>query len=125
MELTSLTIILPLPPKACHPNARPHRMAKAAAIKKARWDAGMAARAALGRKDPPRWAAATCQATFYVAQHGDEDGRTASMKPYYDGLQDAGIVANDRGLTHLPPVQVLDPKRNGERKVDLVIARTP
>lgn len=119
--MTSLTITLPLPPKACHPNARPHWAAKAAAAKKAREDAGYAALAALAGRKPPRWLAATIQATFYTAKKMDGDGLTVWPKNYYDGLQDAGIVANDVGLTHLPPLQVLDPKRSGERKVVLVV----
>lgn len=120
-KLTSLTITLPLPPRACHPNARPHWRAKAAAIKVARWEAGLAARVALGTVAPPRWTEATVQATFYVARRGDQDGRISSLKPYLDSLADAGVIANDVGLTHLPVVQVCDPKRSGERKVVLVI----
>jgi len=116
-----IEITLPLPPKQLHPNGRCHYMAKARAVKKARWEAGIAAVAALEGRKPPRWEKATVQATFYVAKKGDGDGRNSSLKAALDGLQDAGIVANDSGLTVLPPLQVLDPRRGGQRKVVLRI----
>lgn len=119
--MTTITITLPLPPKATHPNARPHWAAKAAAVKKQRWEAGIAALAALAGRPPPRWKAAKCQATFYVAKLGDADGRLASLKGAIDSLQDAGIIENDAGLVHLPVQQVVCPKHSGERKVVLVI----
>ena len=105
-----MLIDLPLPHKLLHPNGstRSH-MARARHIKKARGDAklaGIAARYDANQKQP--WKRATLAATFYVKHHQsmDEDGLIAWLKPYRDGLADAGIVENDRGFTNAKPVLV-------------------
>jgi len=95
---------LPLPPKALHPNSRPHWRTKAEAVKRARRDARLVA----GPQRPSApFARATVQATFYVARRNDTDNLAAWLKSYLDGLQDGGIVANDRDLTVLPPFQTI------------------
>jgi len=40
----------------------------------------------------------------------DADNALATLKSLFDGLQDAGIVANDRHLTHAPVLQYTDRK---------------
>jgi len=49
---------------------------------------------------------ATVQATmFFRTRHPhDGDNTNAMLKPNLDGLQDAGIVANDSQITLLPPI---------------------
>lgn len=100
------TIDLSLPPKALSPNARPHWRTKANATKKYRRLAGLLALAALNGQDPPRLKTATARLTFTFPDHPsrqrDHDNLAASMKAAWDGLADAGILDNDRGLTHLP-----------------------
>lgn len=121
--MTTMTIELPLPPKAVHPNARSHWAAKARAKKQQRSDATTAALAALNGARRPRWGQAEVHATFYLARKTDPDNLIAWMKASLDGLQDAGIIANDNDLMHLSPAQVLDPKRSGKR--GLVLRVTP
>jgi len=106
-----MTITIPLPPRALHPNARPHWGTKAKAAKRYRRDCGIAAKAALNENGP--WKPlerATVQATLYYRRHGvrDQDGAISSLKAAYDSLQDAGVIVNDSGLTHLPPLFRVD-----------------
>jgi len=96
-------IDLPLPPQELKPNARSHWTAKAHATKRYRQTAWAIARSAIGLH-PPRWTTATCQATFRfpTRRRRDRDNLLASLKSAFDGIADAGIVANDAGLIHLP-----------------------
>ncbi len=106
--MTTVKIVLPLPDAKLSPNARVHWLAKAKAVKKARGDAGLAACDAQRRFIPagrcPMWKAATVQATFYrkTKRKIDPDNALASIKAQIDGLRDAGLIADDSGLTHLP-----------------------
>lgn len=97
-----LVITLPLPRKALSPNARGHWSSKARAVKAYRT---LAWAESLAHDPAPRWARATAQASFFFmdARSRDGDNLLASLKSAFDGLADAGIVANDSGITHLPP----------------------
>lgn len=126
-RLPSLEITIPLPPRETHPNARCHWAVKARAVKQQREDAFLAAKAALGEAGigPPRWPAASIQATFYKAgsraKPSDMDGRISALKATCDGLTDAGVLSDDRGLTWLPPKELLGAAAGGERKVVLLV----
>ena len=101
-----MTITLPLPRKELSPNARVHYMAKARAAKAYR-----AAAFIEGRKHPgTKWKKATAQATFFrrTKRAVDSDNALASLKNAFDGIADAGIVSNDRDLTHCPVVSMVD-----------------
>jgi len=95
---------LSLPPTELWPNARPHRMAKARAVKAYRHEAAIISKQALGRTRPPRWTAASIEATFYfpTVRRRDPDNCLAALKAAFDGLRDAGVIADDNRLTHLP-----------------------
>ena len=59
------------------------------------------------RFDPPRLREATVRATFVHSfvlrrRRVDPDGLVGTLKPVWDGLQDARLLANDDRLTHLP-----------------------
>lgn len=105
-------VTLPLPHSALSPNARPHHFALSNAKAAAKQGAFLRARAALplGGK-PPRWEAAEAEAVFYHAQKRGRDGDNAlaSLKAAYDGIAMAGIVANDKGIRHLPVRFEIDP----------------
>lgn len=111
-----MTIILQLPPKELHPNARTHWRVKALHTKAYRLAAALSAktwiRSGMGSM-PTRWPAATVEATFYFrdARRRDRDGMLSSLKAAFDGLSDAGLIADDSGLTHLPVVVAID-RRN-------------
>ena len=118
----SIVITLPLPAKCLSPNARAHWRTKAKAVKEYRlraWGEALEATEC----QMPRWTAATVQATFYHPQRRrrDSDNCLASLKPAFDGLADAGLIENDCGLTHLPPILLIDPEYP---RVMLVVTRT-
>jgi len=105
----SVTITLPLPPKSLSPNARVHWAVKAKAVKAYRRIAACRTGIALGLLRP-YWTHATTQVTFYHARKArrDPDNLLASLKPIFDGLVDAGLLADDEYLTHLPVVKLID-----------------
>lgn len=114
--MTTITITIPLPPRELSPNhtvgSRGGRLGKAAKIKAYRRTAGFVALAARGRTTLA-WPKATAQATFYVKinRRRDADNALASLKAAFDGLRDAGVIADDSGLTHLPVVFAVDKVR--------------
>lgn len=65
------------------------------------------------------WFVATYQIVWSVpnaAHFPDDDNGIRACKPYLDGLQDAGVIQNDRGLRPLPLV-----RRQGPEGVDIVV----
>lgn len=121
----AITIRLPLPPSEANPNVRAHHHRKAAAIAKQRRDAATAAMVALGTNPPPLWERAIIHATFHKpskrAKVADADNALSSLKGSIDGVADAGILSNDRGLTWLPVEQVL----HGSEPAGVVVVITP
>lgn len=102
--MTSVFIELSLPPPQCKPNGRYHWRAKMGPVKAYRCTAKMAAVAALGRMNPPKWKEARAQLTFYFRdrRRRDADNLLASAKQIFDGLTDAGVLDDDKGLSHNP-----------------------
>ncbi len=93
--------MLPQPPKACWPNSRVHHMAAYRAkktykvttrlIAKAHWHGPPCAKAELRIT----WDSRTHQAP-------DPDNVIAAMKAGIDGLEEAGVIGNDRTLIIMP-----------------------
>jgi crossover junction endodeoxyribonuclease RusA len=102
--MTPVRLTLPLPAKALSPNGRPHWRAKAAAVKEHREAAWAAALLAIRPGRKPRWERAEAEAVFYwpTRHRRDRDNAAASLKAYWDGIADAGVLADDAGLVHLP-----------------------
>jgi crossover junction endodeoxyribonuclease RusA len=98
----AVTITLPLPHKDLSPNARVHWSKKHSQRKKQRNTAGVIAYSSeLGQAKLTR---AKVQATFYHTERRNRDGDNflAMLKGAFDGLADAGVVANDSGFVHMP-----------------------
>lgn len=98
----SIRISLPHPPAALKPNSRPHWRAKAKATKDYRYGAHVAA---LDQCDGGQgWKGASVKviATYRDARRRDKDNILASLKAAFDGLADAGIVADDADFTYEP-----------------------
>jgi Holliday junction resolvase RusA-like endonuclease len=124
--VNTVTITVPLPHKCLQPN-RQNRSArfarwKAAEKNKAKGGAYIAALHA-SKSSRPMWAQATVRATFYLKDrrglNADQDNRIASMKGILDGIAEAGIVANDRGLTWLPVQHSVD---GGNPRLEIIIS---
>lgn len=102
--IRTLTITLPLPPKSLHPNARAHWGAKSRDAKKYQSDVmAMAHQSGVGVPFPK----ASLRLRYFVrtahATKHDDDNLTGWFKAGRDALAKAGIVANDRDFTVLPP----------------------
>lgn len=106
--MKTMTIVLPWPSELLNPNKRPSRHQKAAKAKQARRDAGLAAHSAVVKN---RWPSGieriTVQPVFFSPDNEtkprDKDNYAAMLKSTYDGLADAKVVVNDKGLNPLPP----------------------
>ena len=105
-----IVIPLPLPPEQLHSNGRTRSHGwRASLVRKARGEAKLVA----GQYRPRvPYEAVTIQPTFYLHRKRDGDGLNAWLKPYLDGIADAKIVANDSGVTLLPPIQVTGKKQS-------------
>lgn len=95
-----LVLQLPIPHRLLSPNARVHWAVKAKLVKSHRQAAKVEAWRVLGGAKPPLWAKARYKATLLTlrASRLDPDNFNAMLKSYLDGIADAGVVANDRGL---------------------------
>jgi crossover junction endodeoxyribonuclease RusA len=93
-----LIIKLPWPDPILSPNARCHWAKKSKCVKQHRMLALIEAKL---QCQPKHWLAAYYSLRCTLGPYRrrcDEDNLLASLKAYRDGLQDAGIVANDCGL---------------------------
>ena len=102
------TITLPIPHKCLSPNhtvgSIGQRMQKSVETKKLRALSAHAATDQL-RGEQPRWTEATIRVTWFskTARVIDRDNIISYLKAAFDGLTDAGLLADDRDVTHLPP----------------------
>lgn len=109
-------LYLDLPPAALHPNARQPWAVRAAARSRYRKASGELAFgwALLNFGNRPRFRSAILELTFEIprptrgrAQRHDPDNLIAWAKTAIDAMTDGGILADDRDVVYLPPVQVL------------------
>lgn len=127
--MNSLTITVPIPDAALHPNARAHWARKMRAAKVARKQAHDAAVFALTdamNRPAPRWTSATITPRFFVKDkrglRQDADNAIAACKSYADGIADAGIVDNDRAFQWGTPEFNVDRE---SRRLELVVTPLP
>lgn len=123
----SVSFTVAIPSKSLSPNnapatARGH-IFKRAAYKRCRDAAQLACMAAI-KGPPPRWEKATAQATFFhkLRRCRDKDNLAASLKAVWDGVARAGLIANDRGLSPLPP-RTRDGVNGWEQRVEITITQ--
>ncbi len=108
--MNSITIFLPLPRKELFPNARVHWRVRHRETRHARLVAKVQAMQAIGKEKPPQWARARMVVKFSLPHlRHDPSNLMRSLKAYEDGMQDAGVIANDRGLWPERPEVVRDP----------------
>ncbi len=99
-----ITITMPIPGRELSPNGRAHWAVKAREVKKARTLAQVEAHNAMicaGFPKQAKWERATVTAKVIKRDRRgkmDDDNFKASCKSYCDGVCDAGLILNDRGL---------------------------
>ena len=107
---TGIVCRFPMPPAGLSPNGRVHFMQKARLTKQYRLDCAWIAKAGarmqtLSELRSFPWERATATVVFEVAQPGrrrDADNALASLKALWDGIVDAGLLTDDRGLRVVP-----------------------
>jgi len=128
--MTSILITLPLPARELSPNARVHWAKKSKITKKARRTAFVLATAAVIRALAPschtfpHWKKAKMQikAYFKTRRFPDPTNFMASLKSYEDGIADAGVVENDRGLWPERPEFFTD---KANPRIEITISQEP
>ena len=113
-----ITFELEYPNPCLSPNSREHWAKSLPWKRRQRHKAMLLARAAMGRRRPPRWAEAvvTIQAITKTRTRPDRDNLLASLKSAFDGVEDAGVIANDAGF-HYAPVEFLAPDKDNPRVI--------
>ena len=98
--MVSLTVTLPIPHWATHPNRPAHWSAKSRHAAKQRGDAKIAALVAMREQQftptPTVLHRVVIKLFTRTAPRHDRDNLVAWMKHYFDGIADAGVVSNDR-----------------------------
>jgi len=119
--MSSITITIPIPHRALSPNARTHWATKAKKVKAARRAASVLCVATVGHGHM-LWPNAISTVVWYAktATHPDPDNALAMLKPYFDGMADAGVLANDRNLAHNP---IRFEKDKANPRVEITITR--
>jgi Holliday junction resolvase RusA-like endonuclease len=122
--MNSLTITIPLPPSQLHPNSSCHYYTRTKKRREYRGRSNLCALSALRGQKPPMWKKATIKVMAYYMtnRYRDDDNLLASLKSAFDGLQDAGIIANDHGLRHESPESFKDAKNP---RIELIITPEP
>ena len=93
--MDEITIVLPLPNRALSPNARVHWAHKAKHVREYRKTAWAATLEAAGPQ--ALWTKATAKVSFFFPDNRrrDADNAMASLKAAWDGMRDAGLIADD------------------------------
>ena len=94
--MNSITIVRPLPDAELSPNARVHWARKAAFTADYRTGTCIAVMGQIGRC-APMWEMAIAREVWYFRDNRRRDVRNFEqrMKPFYDGLKDAGLIVDD------------------------------
>lgn len=120
-----MRLILTSPPRALSPNRKQnlHHFTRSRLVRDYRGLIKVEALVGLGAEERPRWKAAQVWVRIYHPRQSyflDPDNALAWLKPTFDGLQDAGIFADDRELTHFPVVQRADKVRAGTLELSIL-----
>jgi len=111
-----MKIIMPIPAACLNPNAPNSKnyFAKSKARKAQRGDAMLMALRELNGGDAPKWERVRLTVRWFAAgEHRipDIDNAIASCKGIFDGICDAGIIRNDRGIEGIDVWRVSDKAR--------------
>ena len=122
-----ITLTVPIPDRCLSPNSRAHWSRKAKATREARLRRLLSGQLKAMREagiKPPQWDLAETRVTFYwpTAHRRDADNAMRRMKPMRDGLEDAGVVADDAGLIHWPATMRKDADNP---RAEITITPTP
>ncbi len=120
-----MRLTLTSPPRALSPNRikNLHHFQRARLVRDYRGLIKVEALVALATEPRPRFEKAQVWARIYHPRKSyflDPDNAAAWLKRMYDGLEDAGIFATDRELTHFPVVQRVDKVKAGTTELSIL-----
>ena len=117
-----LTIDLPLPHEILHPNGRTrNHNYRAKLVKSARRTAELLAVVEWWKSKWKTCKQAEYTLTFYLPRKHDQDGLIAWVKPYLDGLADAGVIEIDSGFALKEVRQITGKAATGKRGVVITV----
>lgn len=114
--IDSITITVPIPDKCLRPNGNKSHWSKVSKARHAqRLGTFMECKKALAGRKSPMWEKCIVapEVRFSTHHRMDNDNIIASLKGVFDGIQDAGIVANDQGLWASRPTIITRSKEPG------------
>ena len=126
-DCESFKIALPVPVKVLSPNctvgSMGGRFMKASAVKRHRKLAREAIEDAEIESMPWGHVSVDVQIFYHTRRTRDEDNAMGSLKPYYDGIVDSGLVADDdkANMSRTIPELLFDEK---SPRVEITLTRT-
>jgi hypothetical protein len=118
-----LVFTFPLPHKQLHKNgSKSKNYGWVSSLK--RTAKNIAYFATLSVKPREQWQRVRIDLEFWTAKQSDDDGLVGFVVCYRDGIA-AGLGLDDKHFTQGEVRQNNDPKRDGERKVQITITRIP
>jgi len=119
MPETTISIVLPLPPRECSPNSHIHWARKSKATRKYKQDCWAIAlqRTLVMGTPPPRMGSCRVDADFKfsVRRVRDDDNLWASLKPAFDACVVGEIMTDDRWMSLGGLTQAIDKENPGVR----------
>ena len=118
----NVTLSLPFPGRGLSPNSRLHWRAKAAAVAQYRETCGWIAKEAVQTLHGPLQPPVRADVVFTLPdrRRRDPDNLQASLKAAWDGLQDAGLLQDDRvGMLRVAEPTFVQGEKPGGVKVTL------
>lgn len=107
---TSIQITIPFPPQCLWPNSRVDRRRATDERQAFKGQVQLIALEAIQRGGGFPWPGAASAAAFFQPSrhHRDRDNANASLKYAHDAVVRAGLLENDRHMTHLAPLMLHD-----------------
>lgn len=120
--MNSVSITLPIPPTCLNPNTTGHWSKKSAA-RAAQRAAAFNYTTCQFRGPGPKWARARVTLRWFAKDEPripDFDNAVASIKGALDGMTDAGVLVNDRGIEGIEVWRVVD---KANPRVEVIVHR--
>lgn len=120
----TVVITLPIPDPKLSPNGRAHWRQKSRLVQAHRAEGKLRTWKAMGLAPFGEWERASILVRWFGRHHNclrlDQTNIIGSLKPYEDGIVDAGLLKNDRGVCWLPPERAVD---KANPRIEMVVTR--
>jgi crossover junction endodeoxyribonuclease RusA len=105
-----IKVVVAIPPKELSPNRRTHWKGRLRPKQQYRWSCYLRTKEALGRRQPPQWETSYVRIKYYsrTSHKQARDNIIASLKPAFDGIEDARVVETDEGMNFVSVERLKD-----------------